>query len=110
MNHTGIPQHNRMIRNIKVYKAVGRNHHVVSNFNITDNCCVDADVNSITQNWSTTAFSTIFRANRASLMQTAIIANHNAATDRNVIGMSKVQAFSTVFWTYLKAVFFRKAM
>lgn len=43
MNHGGISNHNGMIRNIGIDKCVRRDHYIVADFNVSDDCCIDAD-------------------------------------------------------------------
>ena len=67
-DNTRVAKHNRMRRNITIHITIGGNQHIISDCNLADNGCVNANPHLVTDGWYPLARATILLPNGNTLM------------------------------------------
>ena len=91
-----VSDHNRVARNIKIYKCIWRDHHIIAYCHLSDYCRIDADPNAITQGRKTSPLSPVFCPKRYALMQVYIFPNNAVWIDCDAKWMHQQQPRSNI--------------
>ena len=80
-----------MIRNVTVNIGIRSYKHIITNYNITNNCCIYSNPNIISNTWRSFSFSTIFLTNRNSFVNVNIVTNYRFRINCDSIWMSNIK-------------------
>ena len=93
---TGIPKHDAVLWNIAVYISIWCDQHVVADYYITDDGCIDPNPYIISDGRNALARAAIFLTDCNALMDIDILSDPDRRVNGNAVRVSEIQSTADV--------------